>query len=590
MDELSPADREVVDRLFNAAWREGFAAERRLSPSFGGEGPWASVRLPGGGELVCGAASMGALDWVRTRAPYYVRSEAAADLEPVTSASQVAQLWDDGTPGADCFIEEVEQSARVMGGFLDAAPARADALRAGGLGLVAAAHAGAAAAEGVPPEAWLEGWILRGHPFHPGCKTRSGFGDEDVSRYSPELGRSLRARFVAVRRDRIVERRSAGATEDWPAAWNEGLRVELFRRGLERAPYAVLPAHPWQFERVLPRVFAQELAAGLVSLLDFTAEVRPLVSLRTFVPVGEPGACHLKVPIAIQATSAQRTVSAPSAENGPAFTDWVASARRRLPWSEHWELQAEERGLHFWDPGADAKDAAALERARHLSFLCRRPPATVPGTWTVPAAVLAETSPLDGRPVVAELCALHPSGPSWFFHDYASLTLRAVLPLALSEGIALEGHAQNMLVRFQGGVPVSAVVRDLGGLRVLPDWAGPGGSAAALHPATLIIARSPAELVGKIHHTWLHNHLGPLARAVAQSAGVPEAVLWAAARAAAQAVFEELSGWAAPGRLASVREAFFAPTVRVKALTRMRLAGKYFQYDLAEVANPLHEG
>jgi hypothetical protein len=30
--------------------------------------------------------------------------------------------------------------------------------------------------------------------------------------------------------------------------------------------------------------------------------------------------------------------------------------------------------------------------------------------------------------------------------------------------------------------------------------------------------------------------------------------------------------------------------VKVKALTRMRLAGKYFQYDLAELPNPLYEG
>lgn len=590
MDALSAADAEVVDRLFNAAWREGFAEQRHLKPSLGGEGPWASVRLPGGAELVCGAPSVGALDWVRTRAPYYVRAAGSAELEPVSSAAQVAQLWDDGTPGAARFIDEVEESARNLGSFLDAADRRAEPLKGSGLGLLASAHAGAAESDGVPPEAWLEGWILRGHPFHPGCKTRAGFGAEDVRRYSPELGRTVRARFIAVRRDRVVERRAAGAVEDWPQSWHEALGAELLRRGLAPASHALLPAHPWQAERVLPRVFAQEIAAGLVSLLDFTAEMRPLVSLRTFVPVGEPGACHLKVPVAVQATSAQRTVSAPSAENGPYFSDWVAAARRTLPWSQDWELQSEERGLHYWDPGAAPTDAAALERARHLSFLCRRPPSAAAGLWTVPAALLAEPSPLDGRPVVAELLSLCPSGPGWFFHDYASLTLRAVLPLALAEGIALEGHAQNTLVRLRGGVPVSVVLRDLGGLRVLPEWAGPAAPEGGLHPGTLIVAKSPAELVNKIHHTWLHNHLAPLARAVSGAAGIPEAALWAAARSAARAVFSELEGHAPRERLEAFAAAFFAPTVKVKALTRMRLAGKYFQYDLAELANPLHEG
>jgi siderophore synthetase component len=590
VDALSAADREVVDRLFNAAWREGFASEKRLSPSLGGEGPWAHVKLPGGAELVCGAAAVGALDWVRTRAPYYVRTGAGAELEPVSSASQVAQLWDDGTPGAERFVAEVEESARNLGSFLDALPRRAAALGRGGPGLLAQAHGGAAEAEGVPPEAWLEGWILRGHPFHPGCKTRAGFDAEDVRRYSPEFGRVVRARFVAVRRDRVVERRAAGAAEDWPQSWSDGLDAELFRRGLPRRSYVPLPVHPWQAERVLPRVFAHEIAAGLVVLLDFTAEVRPLVSLRTFVPVGEPGACQLKVPVAVQATSAQRTVSAPSAENGPYFSDWVAAARRTLPWAQGWELQAEERGVHWWDPGAAPTDAAALERARHLSFLCRRPSAAVAGAWTVPAALLAEPSPVDGDPVVAELLALHAGGPGAFFHDYAALTLRAVLPLALAEGIALEAHAQNTLVRFRDGAPESVVLRDLGGLRVHPEWAGPAKPAGGLHPGTLIVAKTPAELVNKIHHTWLQNHLAPLARAVAACSGVPEASLWAAARAAARAAFAGLGGRAPRERVEAFAAAFFAPTVKVKALTRMRLAGKYFQYDLAELPNPLYEG
>lgn len=589
MDALSAADREVVDRLFNAAWREGYAQERRLRPSMGGDGSWAMVALSGGRAFVAGVASIGALDWVRTQPPYYVRSDAGAVPEPVTSVSQVVDLWDDGSSGFGRFRDEVLESAANLGMILEASGARAVPFAGRAVGLLALAHDGRAALEGVPPEAWLEGWILRGHPFHPGCKTRAGFDASDMSRYSPELGRELEARFVAVRRSHLVERRAPGAKEDWPTSWREAISRELGARGLAAGGFGVLPAHPWQFENVLPRVFAREIASGAVVPLEFRAPVRPLASLRTLVPVGEPGACHLKVPLAIQVTSAQRTVSAPSAENGPAFSAWVEAARADLLWSGDWELQAEERGLHFWDPGADPRDPAALEKARHLSFLCRRPPAPSKDQWLVPAALLAEASPVDGKPVVRELLELYGEGIGWFFHDYASLTLRAILPLALREGIALEAHAQNCLVRFRGGTPVSLVIRDLGGLRVLPEWAGEAGRGIALHPGTLIKAESPRDLVSKIHHTWLHNHLAPLARALAECGGVPEHVLWAGARAAARCVFDEAARSAPAGRAEALREAFFAPLARVKALTRMRLAGKYFQYDIAEVANPLHE-
>lgn len=589
MDALSVADREIVDRLFNAAWREGYAQQRSLRPSVNGDGSLATVRLEGGRALVAGVASIGALDWVRTQLPYYVRSDEGAAAEPVTSVSQVVDLWDDGSSGFGRFRDEVLQSAANLGMILEASDARALPFSGRATGLIALAHDGRAALEGVPPEAWLEGWILRGHPFHPGCKARSGFDMADMDRYSPELGRELEARFVAVRRSHLVERRAPGAKEDWPTSWREAISRELGARGLAAGGFGVLPAHPWQFENVLPRVFAREIASGAVVPLEFRAPVRPLVSLRTLVPVGEPGACHLKVPLAIQATSAQRTVSAPSAENGPAFSAWVETARADLLWSGDWELQAEERGLHFWDPGADPREPAALEKARHLSFLCRRPPSPVADRWLVPAALLAEASPVDGKPVVRELLELYGEGIGWFFHDYAALTLRAILPLALREGIALEAHAQNCLVRFRGGAPVSLVIRDLGGLRVLPEWAGEAGRGIALHPGTLIKAESPRDLVSKIHHTWLHNHLAPLARALADCGSVPEHVLWAGARAAARCVFDEAARSAPAGRAEALREAFFAPLARVKALTRMRLAGKYFQYDIAEVANPLHE-
>lgn len=579
---VKPSEAEVVDRLFNAAWREGFAADRRL----GHGAAWASVRFPGGSEFVASVEGAGALDWLRTRPPYYVRFP-GQDVEAVESAAQAVEVFDDGGAGFARLRDEVASSAENLEALLAVGTARAGAVRASGRGLVAYAHSGADLG-GVRPEEWLESWVLRGHPFHPGCKTRAGFVAGDVLRYAPESAREVPLRFAAVRRECVVESISSACAGDWPESWTRALHAELFARGVVPGAFALMPCHPWQFENVLPRLFAGEIAARQVIPLDFSAPVRPLASLRTLVVPGRPWACQLKVPVAIQTTSAQRTVSAASAENGPAFSAWIERARGTLPFADLWELQQEDRGLHWWHPAADPLDTKALDKARHLSFLCRRPPSEAPGTWTVPSAVLAETSPADGRPVVIELSERCRLGPGGFLRAYAGLTLRAVLPLALAEGIALEAHAQNVLVRFRGGMPVSAVLRDLGGLRVLPEWAGPAAVGARLHPATLIKAGTPAELAGKIHHTWLQNHLAPLARALAGGSAAAEAALWEGVRDAARTVFGEVRRWARPERLTALEPAFFAPTVRVKALTRMRLSGKYFQYDLAEVPNPLH--
>lgn len=90
---MSAADRAAMDRLFNSAWSGASPAERRLRPSVSGDGSWASVGLADGRALVAGVESIGALDRIRTRPPYYVRSAAGAAPEPVTSASQAAELW-----------------------------------------------------------------------------------------------------------------------------------------------------------------------------------------------------------------------------------------------------------------------------------------------------------------------------------------------------------------------------------------------------------------------------------------------------------------------------------------------------------------
>lgn len=584
---MSPADAEVVDRLFNAAWREGFAVSRRLGRGVSDGASWAAVRLTGGAEFVAGVESAGALDWLRTRPPYYGRVP-GEDAEPVVTAAQAVEFFDDGGDGFERLRDEVVSSADNMEFLLERAAERAAPVRRSGQGLVAYAHAGADLG-GVRPEEWLESWILRGHPFHPGCKTRSGFSRADLTRYSPELAADVPLRFTAVRREFAVEARAPGYVVDWPTAWGEAAARELHAMGLVPGAFALFPVHPWQFEHELPKVFAPDYDGRCVIPLNFSVAVRPLTSLRTLVVPHRPWACHLKVPVAIQTTSAQRTVSAASAENGPAFTAWIERARSTLAWAGDWELQREDRGLHWWNPASAPTDPAALEKARHLSVLCRRPPSEVPGTWTVPSAVLAEPSLVDGRPVVVELARLCPRGPGGFLRAYAALTLRAVLPLALCEGIALEAHAQNVLVRFRGALPVSAVLRDLGGLRVFEGWAGPAAAGARLHPATLIKAASPAELAGKIHHTWLNNHMAPLVRAVAEGFSLDEAALWAGVRDSARSVFAALRGRVPDVRLSAFEPLFFAPKVRVKALTRMRLTGKYFQYDLTEVANPLHE-
>lgn len=558
---MRTARHEVLERLFNALWREGFGEARRLA------GGLATIRLPGGAEVAAPAMRLGKLGVVRTGFPYYVRVPGGR-LETLSDAEDLVELLGEVGDMRERWRGEVAQSARNMDFFLGRAKARRVEL-----GDAASLLDGAPAAArrfSVRPEEYLESWVLRGHPLHPGCKTRWGFDNEDLARYSPELGRQVVLSFFALRRDRVVEAVSRpDAPAAFPSCWTCAFDAELGRRGLDPAGYAVLAVHPWQAANVLPRLFAEELSSEILLPLSARFVAQPLASVRTMAPLSACSPVHLKLPLAIQSTSAERTVSAPSVRNGPALSRWIAAAAPSL------ELQEEVRGLHF---------DGSLEKARHLSMLARLRPAERAGTTLVPAALLSELSPVDGRPVAVEL-AERRGGAVELFAECAEVTARAVLPL-LFKGLALEAHGQNVLLRLdRAGRLVSCVIRDLGGVRYLAGWMSEVAAFSA-HPATLIAAADEAELVGKLHHAWLQGLLAPLADALVEGCGAGERALWDAARRGVRAAWADASaGWGP--RAVLLERLFFAPRVRVKALTRMRLNRRYATYDWCEIDNPL---
>ncbi len=545
---ITQGSHEVLDRLFNALWREGLNAGRRLSA----DGRRAILKLNDQSELLAHVDHRRALDRLRTAPPYVLRKAGEGRLEelrtPAQAVERLAALW--GEPGLNWPLlkAELEQSATNLDRFLAAVPTRAAEL-------IAQGHEHALAAG----EVALEGWNLRGHELHPGCKTRFGFSSEELERYSPELGCRLDLRFVALRRDHAVD--TAIAPADLPAAWRQVLETEL------ESPedYHLLAVHPWQYQHKLPELFADEFRRGVLRALKTRFPATPLASLRTVVPLDQPGAHHLKLPLAVQSTSALRTVSPQSAQNGPR----LSALLRQIPGVT---LQAEERGIHFWQEGED------LDRARHLSLLFRQAPEPVPGTWLVPVAVLSERNPLDGRALVAEAVELFGGDPVAFAIAYTELTARTFLPALFEYGVAIEAHGQNCLVRLRQGQPVELVLRDLGGIRILFDWLHRRGLDVNLHPASVVIARTPEELVAKSHHTYLQGHLAPVFSALAETYKVHERLLW---RAASRAFREHWCYGPEAERL------WFAPRIEVKALTRMRLGGRSHQYDFCQVENPL---
>ncbi|MGH2266589.1 IucA/IucC family protein, partial [Enterococcus faecalis] len=70
--------------------------------------------------------------------------------------------------------------------------------------------------------------------------------------------------------------------------------------------YVLFPVHPWQYQHILPNVFATEISEKLVVLLPLKfGDYLSSSSMRSLIDIGAPYN-HVKVPFAMQSLGALR--------------------------------------------------------------------------------------------------------------------------------------------------------------------------------------------------------------------------------------------------------------------------------------------
>lgn len=393
-----------------------------------------------------------------------------------------------------------------------------------------------------------ESRVVDGHPLHPGCRTRAGMSPLEVLAYAPEHRPTVRLPLVAVPADRWL---SVGA--ELPA---------------------VLPMHPWQFEHVLGahpglRDTGRRLSA------------RPLMSLRTVAPLGEPGR-HLKTAVDVRMTSAVRTVSPAAVFNGPPVTAFLAGLAEQVGLSG--SVVAGGRGggltvLRETSAGAVLVDG---EPCRSLAVVVRQAPLPRAGEVVLPLSALVAPGPAGGPPAVVEaVVAGYRGDPVAFLADLAGLLLRTTLTL-LRFGVAVEAHGQNALVALRGGRPVRLLYRDVGGVRISPARLRRHG----LPPPPLRgdLAQDDPRVLRDTLFGALGTALGEQVAVLRRVHQVEPGRLWGAVARQAR---EVAAGW--PGDAAADVAALFGATWPVKATTAMRLAADPLRVVWARQPNPLWE-
>ncbi len=438
----------------------------------------------------------------------------------------------------------------------------------------------------------LEGSLHEGHPYHPCFKGRTGFSLADHGCYGPEGARAFELEWLAVRRRELVTNFPVGEAEFLSRelgaqAWSE-VSVAV-ARGFPRGEYGVLPCHPWQAAR-LGRLAPAALARRSVVRLGVRAgRYRATQSLRTLMRADEPLASHVKLPLATRVSSSFRSLSPECVGAAPAVSEWISSLVASDPYFSTIAglgvLREHASAWHALDgePEAERGHVGVIFRESVTNSLSE-------GEEAVPFnAVFARE--LDGRPFIEPWVEHH--GLTRWLERLLFVTVSPIFRLLVHHGVALESHAQNLILIHRRGLPERVAVRDFhDSVEYVDDFlAEPGRlpNLGRLHPR---LARAPAdryyrmssleELRELVTDCLFVFNLSELATLLLEDCGFPEASFWTLVRAA----LREVAGLDGDERRAAAL-GYDAPFVRVESLFTRRLRGDADSRCHHLVPNPL---
>jgi len=313
----------------------------------------------------------------------------------------------------------------------------------------------------------LEATITDGHRYHPTYKSRVGFDLVDNLAFGPEFAKPVRPLWLAARRSITEVSLSSSLREAQFLRGQLGTStVKEFEAtirawGEDPAHFTLLPVHPWQWREKVARAFAEQLARrDLLVLGDDPHVFLAQQSIRTMACADAPQRPYLKLALSILNTSTSRVLAPHTVHNAPRVSDWlrhVAGADAFLRDELRTVLLGEVMGIAVTAP--PAADLLRADGYGTLACIWRESlhPRLDPGEQAVPFNALTARE-RDGTPLIDGW--VRALGLSRWLSLVIEASAIPLLHLLCRHGIALEAHAQNMVLLHRDGVPTRVALKD----------------------------------------------------------------------------------------------------------------------------------
>lgn len=385
----------------------------------------------------------------------------------------------------------------------------------------------------------LEARLTDGHLYHPAYKSRMGFTLDDNATYAPEIASSVTPLLLAVRSDRcrwaasvtLADNERRGLALLGEAGWRY-FCDQLAKLALQSEDYVPLPVHPWQWDEVVVPGYHQALARGeLLAVGLLTDQYLPQQSIRTLSNQSDRNRLSLKLSMNLVNTSTSRVLAPHTVQNAALISDWLHELVERTGWQSPMArpvLLREVAGVSF-TPLAPAQGQYGA-----LSCIWRESVHSHlrPGERAVPMTAIMHID-IDGKPFINPWVRRH--GPEQWLTRLVERAYLPVLHLLWEHGVALESHAQNMVLLVEEGLPARVALKDFhDGVRFsktllsgpAPALTAPPPEHAQINPNSFLETGSADELRDFTFDALFFVNLAELAWLFLRHYGIPEERFW----------------------------------------------------------------
>ncbi|QJQ03497.1 IucA/IucC family protein [Herbaspirillum rubrisubalbicans] len=387
---------------------------------------------------------------------------------------------------------------------------------------------------------WIEARLTGSHPYHPSYKSRLGFTLADNAAYAPETAAAVHPILLAVQRTAAraalaQDMHAMSPRHDGPLLAPQDQQAwyaELEKRGLAPQDYLPLPVHPWQWEEIIAPTCHTALATGELQWLGPMRQgFLPQQSIRTLASLDDPARACLKLSMNLVNTSTSRVLAPHTVMNAAPISDWLQALVQASAWPAPMRapvLLREFAGISYTSATPVAGQYGALACIWRESIH----PHLAPNEQAVPMTALLHIDG-DGRPFIDPWIARH--GLQAWLQALLERAWLPVLHLLWSQGVALESHAQNMLLLHEQGWPQRVALKDFhDGVRFStallqgppPALTAPPAEHVRINPNSFLHTDDAAELRDFCFDALFFVNLAELAWLLDRYYALPQAQFW----------------------------------------------------------------